>query len=86
MLARQRAKIGFFRTGKYIEYVKDLIGVPIFPLVCILVITLFAEFAGATFCFILTFLPLCGGRWAAVGRAAAGTGEPVRQFSKMVLF
>ena len=73
MLAMQRTKIATFRTGKY--RVKDRIGVPIFPLVCILVITLFAEFAGATFCFILTFLPLCGGRWAAVGRAAAGTGE-----------
>lgn len=82
MLAMERAKIATFRTCKY--RVKDLIGVQIFPLVCIFVITLFAEFAGATFCFILTFLPLCGGRWAAVGRAAAGTGKPVRQFSKMV--
>ena len=84
MLARQRAKIGFFRTGKYIEYVKDLIGVPIFPLVCILVITLFAEFAGATFCFILTFLPLCGCwpsaglRWAALLRAQ-GSSETSQQ-------
>ena len=73
VLARQRAKIATFRTGKY--RVKDLIGVQIFPLVCILVITLFAEFAGATFCFILTFLPLCGCwpsaglRWAALLRA-----------------
>ena len=82
MLARQRAKIGSFRTGKY--RVKDLIGVQIFPLVCILVITLFAEFAGATFCFILTFLPLCGCwpsaglRWAALLRAQ-GSSETSQQ-------
>ena len=82
MLARQRAKIATFRTGKY--RVKDRIGVPIFPLVCILVITLFAEFAGATFCFILTFLPLCGCwpsaglRWAALLRAQ-GSSETSQQ-------
>ena len=80
--ARQRAKIATFRTGKY--RVKDLIGVQIFPLVCILVITLFAEFAGATFCFILTFLPLCGCwpsaglRWAALLRAQ-GSSETIQQ-------
>ena len=87
MLARQRAKIATFRTGKY--RVKDLIGVQIFPLVCILVITLFAEFAGATFCFILTFLPLCGCwpsaglRWAALRWAALlwaqGSSETIQQ-------
>ena len=82
VLARQRAKIATFRTGKY--RVKDLIGVQIFPLVCILVITLFAEFAGATFCFILTFLPLCGCwpsaglRWAALLRAQ-GSSETSQQ-------